>query len=87
MTEQTEFVLQKMREMAEVEAKRLVMLVDVAEGKEPEYEAANYVEGSGSEQAGSQNLNYYQVGCDRQFPDGVSLLTQEYPNRRSHPLS
>ena len=44
MTEQTEFVLQKMHEMAEVEAKRLEMLADVAEGKEPECEAANYVE-------------------------------------------
>ena len=30
--------------MAEVEAKRLEMLADVAEGKELEYKAASYVE-------------------------------------------
>ena len=33
-----------MHEMAELEAKRLEMLADAAEGKTPEYNAADYVE-------------------------------------------
>ena len=44
MSDPNDFVMKIMREMVEVEAMRLEMLADVAEGKEPEYEAANYVE-------------------------------------------
>ncbi len=42
--DQTKFVMDTMKEMAEVEAKRLEMLADLESGKEPQYDAADYVE-------------------------------------------
>ncbi len=42
--DQTEHVMNTLKHMAEVEAKRLEMLADVEAGKEPEYNTADYVE-------------------------------------------